>query len=146
MKATVLLFTKKKSIGSEEYRYPNIEKVKVIIEGHPNKVYSESINKNRFYSEAKGVFNQVDDYGRFTGIQSLYKDRFVLAIDLRSIKDNMRHATGKKNVNTWSGVLLELSKLATTVDGMSRIYVLIDDLVNFFNHNTCRESSTSSVL
>ena len=37
MKAIVLLFTKKTGrVGSEEYVYPNIEKVKVTIEGNPN--------------------------------------------------------------------------------------------------------------
>ena len=39
MKAIVLLFTKKTGrASSEEYLYPNIEKVKVTIEGNPNMV------------------------------------------------------------------------------------------------------------
>ena len=53
-------------------------------------VYSHCINKNRFYSESKCVFNKM-----------------VLVIDLRSIEDNIRHATGKTIVNTQSGVFLE---------------------------------------
>ena len=53
-------------------------------------------------------------------IQSFYKDLFALVIDLRSIEDNMKHATGKKIVNTESGFFLEKSKLATTVDVMCR--------------------------
>ena len=136
MKAIVLLFTKKTGrVGSEEYVYPNIEKVKVTIEGNPNMVYSQGIPKNRLYGEAKRLFNQVEDYDMFITVQSFYKNRFALVIDLRSIEDNMKHATGKRIVNTQSGVLLEITKLATTVDATCRIYVLSDGLVNFVNHD-----------
>ena len=136
MKAIVILFTKKSGrVGSEEYVYPNIERVKVTIEGSPNMVYSQGIPKNRLYSEAKRLFNQVDDYDRLIRVQSFYKDRFALVIDLRSIEDNMKHATGKKIVNTQSGVLLEIAKLATGVDLTCRIYVLSDTLVNFVNND-----------
>ena len=118
MKAIVLIFTKETGrAGSEEYLYHNIEKVKVTIEANPNMIYSKGINKNRFYMEVKHVFNKVEDYDCFMGsIQSFYKDLFALVIDLRSIEDNMKHATGKKIVNTQSGFLLEISELATTVD------------------------------
>ena len=121
MKAIVLTFTKETGrAGSEDYLYHNIEEVKVAIEGNPNIVYSQGINKNRFYSEVKRVLNKVEDYDRFMSFQSFYKDLFALVIDLRSIEDNMKHATGKKIVNTQSGFLLEISKLATTVDVMCR--------------------------
>ena len=121
MKAIVLIFTKETGrAGSEEYLYHNIEEVKVAIEGNPNIVYSQGINKNRFYSEVKRVLNKVEDYDRFMSFQSFYKDLFALVIDLRLIEDNMKHATGKKIVNTQSGFLLEISKLATTVDVMCR--------------------------
>ena len=136
MKAIALLFVKKTGRdGSEEFVYPNIEKVKVTIEGNPNMMYSQGIPKNRFYSEAKRLFNKVEDYDRFITIQSFYKDRFALVIDLRSIEDNMKHATGKRIVNTQSGVLLEITKLVTTVDVTCRIYLLSDGLVNFVNNN-----------
>lgn len=46
MKAIVLLFTKKTGrVGSEEYFYPNVESVKVTIEGNPNMVYSQGKTK-----------------------------------------------------------------------------------------------------
>ena len=121
MKAIVLTFTKETGrAGSEDYLYHNIEEVKVAIEGNPNIVYSQGINKNRFYSEVKRVLNKVEDYDRFMSFQSFYKDLFALVIDLRLIEDNMKHATGKKIVNTQSGFLLEISKLATAVDVMCR--------------------------
>ena len=120
MKAIVFLFTKNTGrVGSEEYIYQNIEKVKVAIEGNPNMVFSQGIPKNRLYSEAKRVFNRVE-YDRFMTVQSFYK--------VRSIENNMKHATGKKIVNTKSCVLLEITKLATAVDVKCRIYVLSDGL------------------
>ena len=121
MKAIVLTFTEETGrAGSEEYLHHNMEKVKVTIKGNLNIVYSQGIDKNRFYSEVKRVFNKVEDYDRFMSIQSFYKDLFALVIDLHSIEHNMKHATGKKIVNTQSGFLLEISKLATAVDVMCR--------------------------
>jgi hypothetical protein len=45
MKAIVMLFTNKTKTDSEEYVYPNIEKVRVTVEGVPNAVYSQGIPK-----------------------------------------------------------------------------------------------------
>ena len=115
-----MLTKKTGGAGSEECFRHNIEKVNVTIEGNPNMVYSQGIARNRFYSEAKRVFNKVEHYDRFISIQSFYKYLFALVIDLSSIEDNMEHATGKKIVNTQSEVLLEIGKLATTVDVMCR--------------------------
>jgi hypothetical protein len=53
MKAIVMLFTNKTKTDSEEYIYPNIEKVRVTIEGVPNAVYSQGIPKTRLYEEAR---------------------------------------------------------------------------------------------
>ncbi|CAB4026897.1 Hypothetical predicted protein, partial [Paramuricea clavata] len=41
MKAIVILFTNKTRTDSGEYIYPNIEKVRVTVEGVPNAVYSQ---------------------------------------------------------------------------------------------------------
>ena len=98
---------------SEEYLFLNIESVKVTIEGVPNAVYSQGILKNRLYSEAKRVFNRVQDYYRFITITEFYNSKFALLMDLRVIEDNSRHGAGKV-INTQSGVLLEITKLATT--------------------------------
>jgi hypothetical protein len=54
MKAIVMLFTNKTK--SEEYVYPNIEKVRVTVEGVPNAVYSQGIPKTRLYEEARRLF------------------------------------------------------------------------------------------
>ena len=117
MRAIVCLFSKTPSpTDSEDYVSPNIESVKVTIEDVPNAVYSQGIPKNRFYSEAKRVFNNVDDSDRFITIREFYKNKFALVIDLRSIEDSTWHGASKKVVNTQSGVLLEITNLATTAN------------------------------
>ena len=66
--------------------------------------------KNRFYSEDKRVFNNVEDFDRFITIRQLYNDKYAFVIDLRGIEDNSRHGAGNV-INTQSDVLLKITKL-----------------------------------
>jgi DNA/RNA endonuclease G (NUC1) len=56
MKAIVMLSTNNTKTDSEEYVYPNIEKVRVTVEGVPSAVYSQGITKTRLYEEARRLF------------------------------------------------------------------------------------------
>ncbi|CAB3978676.1 Hypothetical predicted protein [Paramuricea clavata] len=56
MSAIVLLFTNKVRTDSEQYLYPNLEKVRLTIEGVPNSVFSQGLPKSRFFEEAKRFF------------------------------------------------------------------------------------------
>jgi hypothetical protein len=60
MKAIVMFFTNKTKTDSEEYVYPNINKVRVTVEGVPISVYSQGIPKTRFYEEAKRIFGATE--------------------------------------------------------------------------------------
>jgi hypothetical protein len=103
MKAIVMLFTNKTKTDSEEYVYPNIEKVRVTLECVPNAVYSQGIPKTRLYEEARRLF------GRDTGF---FKDKkFALVIDLRTVSDASTFGNGAKIPNTQSGILVEITKL-----------------------------------
>ena len=84
---------------------------------------------------AKRVFNSVEDCNRFITIREFYNTKFALVIDLRSIEDYTRHFAGRKVMSKQSGVLLEITKLATTTDVKCRMFVLSDGLVNFVNNN-----------
>ena len=98
------------------------------IEGVPlNAVCSQSIPKNRFYSEAKRAVNSVEDYDRFITIRQFY--------DLRAIEDNSRHGASKKVISTQSRFLLKITKQATTENVKCRIFMLSDGLVNFVNND-----------
>jgi hypothetical protein len=105
MKAIVMLFTNKTKADSEEYIYPNIEKVRVTIEGVPNAVYSQRIPKTRLYEEARRLFG-TDEISHQT-LTGFFKDKkFALVIDLRTVNDANTYGNGAKIQNTQSGILV----------------------------------------
>jgi hypothetical protein len=137
MSAIVLLFTNRVRTDSEEYVYPNIDKVNMTIEGVPNAVFSQGLPKNRFFEEAKRFFCPMCEKSmadEFMSISKFFSNGFALVIDLRSTQDNTTGG-GKKIVNTQSGVLLEIKKRATTADVQCNIFIVSDALLNFANRD-----------
>ena len=135
MKAVVLLFKSKTPTESEEYLYPNIEGVKVTIEGVPNSVYSQGIPKSRLHEEAGRLFGRYHNCEKSVPIRDFYKDQFACVVDLRTYEDSNVFGVGRKLVNTQSGVLLEIKKLATTANVLCKIFVVSDGLLNIRNKN-----------
>ena len=134
MKAIVLLFTKSTITDSEEYVYPNIDSLKITIEGVPNVIYSEGIPKSRLYGEASRLFSQgVTD--QYMTVEKFFKDKFALVNDLRSHADNEKTGQGKRVFNTQNGILLEIKKRAHTGALKCHIFVVSDGLVNMVNNN-----------
>ncbi|CAB3977083.1 Hypothetical predicted protein [Paramuricea clavata] len=128
MSAIVLLFTSRVRTDSEEYIYPNIDKVNLTIEG---------LHKNRFFEEAKRFFCPMCEKSmadEFMSISKFFTNGFALVIDLRSTQDDTTGG-GKKIVNTQSGVLLEIKKRATTADVQCNIFIVSDALLNFANRD-----------
>ncbi len=82
-----MLFRNKTITGSEEFVFPNIETVKVSIEGTPNQIYGKGILKNRLYDEPKRLFGNGAENHLIT-LKSFYKNHFALVIDLRNINNN----------------------------------------------------------
>jgi hypothetical protein len=138
MSAIVLLFTNKVRTDSEQDLYPNLEKVRLTIEGVPNSVFSQGLPKSRFFEEAKRFFCPMCEKSmadEFMSIDKfLYKDGFALEIDLRSTQDDTTGG-GKKIVNTQSEVLQEITKKATTADVQCNIFIVSDALLNFVNRD-----------
>ena len=132
MRAVVMLFRNKTITDSEQFIYPNITNVKVTIEGVPNSIYSQGIPKTRFFEEACRLFKNGNNDQNIT-IQKFYKDCFALCVDLRTLDDNFVHGTGKKLVNTQSGLLLEITKTAVSANVMCNIFVISDGLLNIVN-------------
>jgi hypothetical protein len=127
MSAIVLLFTNKVRTDSEQYLYPNLEKVRLTIEGVPNSVFSQGLPKSRFFEEAKRFFCPMCEKSmadEFMSIDKFYKDGFALVIDLRSTQDD-----------TTGGGKLEITKKATTADVQCNIFVVSDALLNFVNRD-----------
>ena len=132
MKAVVMLFTNKTKTDSEEYIYPNIEKVRVTIEGVPNAVYSQGIPKTRLYEEARRLFG-TGDISHQT-LTNFFKDKkFALVIDLRTVNDVNTYGNGAKIQNTQSGILVEITKKATTANVVCYMFVLSDGVIRIAN-------------
>ena len=132
MKAIVMLFTNKTKTDSEEYVYPNIEKVKVTVEGVPNAVYSQGIPKTRLYEEARRLFG-TGDISHQT-LTNFFRDKkFALVIDLRTINDVNTYGNGAKIQNTQSGILVEITKKATTANVVCYMFVLSDGVIKIAN-------------
>ena len=134
MRAIIMLFKSKSPAGSEEYVYPDIDSVKVTIEGVPNSVNSQGIPKSRFYEEASRVFGRYGLSEEIVTMREFYKDQFALVIDLRTINDNVT-GTGKKLINTQSGILLEIKKTAISANVMCKIFIVSDGLLNITNRD-----------
>ena len=108
--------------------FPNIEKVKITIEGTPSQIYSQGIPKNRFYDEAKRLFANGAE-NPLIALKSFYKNHFALVVDLRNIEDNNVYQTGRKLTSTQSGIQLEIQKRATTADVDYHVFIISDGVV-----------------
>lgn len=68
-------------------------------------------------------------------IHKFYKDGFALVVDLRSTQDKNVSGSGKRFDSSKSGILMEITKRATTADVNCQIFVISDGLVNFMNND-----------
>ena len=132
MRYIVMLFRKSALTDSEEYVYPGIKRVDVVIEGNPNAVYSQGLVKSKLFEEARKVFlNYETDTLALTDFFA--KDKFALVIDLRTYPDNNVSGDGRKILNTQNGVTLKIKKDRTTEDVVCNTFVVSDRYLNFVN-------------
>ncbi len=108
--------------------FPNIETVKVTIEGTPNQIYGQGIPKNRFYDEAKRLFGNGAENPLIT-LKSIYKNHFALVVDLRNMEDNSVYQTRRKLTSTQSGIQLEIQKKVTTADVDCHVFIISDGII-----------------
>ena len=132
MKAIVLLFKEKGDVtDSEKYVYPNITDVKITVEGIPNYVYNQGMKKDKLFKEARRLFlNRKRDVME---IDDFYSKHFALVVDMRTFNDGDVVKSGKKLINAQSGILLEITKEATTKDLLCHSFVVSDGMVHFTN-------------
>ena len=132
MKGLLLLFYEPYAGGardSEKTFNPGITEVKVVVNGIPNKIYSQGMKMRDFWEERFGKenssLNATDFYAG---------DRFALFIDLRSMKENNLHGSGLRLVNTKEGVHLMIKK-NTSGSGNAKCYIFIlsDAQINIVN-------------
>ena len=111
MKGLLLLFYEPYTAGardSEKTFNPDITEVKVVVNGIPNKVYSQGMKTRDFYRE---IFRRFGKENSSMNAENFYAgDRFGLFVDLRSQKENDLHGSGLRLVNTKEGVQLTINR------------------------------------
>ena len=126
LKGILLLFLNPYAAGArdtEHYFNPDITKVKVTVNGVPNRVYNEGINGSDMWQELTRHFKP-STYGRpnMTLTKYLTANKFGLWIDLRSMADTTMHGNGQRLVNTQDGVQLEID-LNASGSGTTNCYI-----------------------
>ena len=118
LKGILLLFINPYAAGArdtEHYFNPDITKVKVTVNGVPNRVYNEGIGGSDMWQELTRHFNPSPKSGRpnMTLAKYLTDNKFGLWIDLRSMADTTMHGNGQRLVDTQNGVQLEIDRKAS---------------------------------
>ena len=112
LKGILLLFINPYTPGSldtEEYFNPNITKVKVTVDGVPDRVYNEGLSGSDMWQEITRHFKpSTKGLPNMTLAKYLTNNKFGLWIDLRSMADTTMHGNGQRLVNTQNGVQLEI--------------------------------------
>ena len=117
LKGILLLFINPYVAGArdtEHYFNPDITKVKVTVNGVPNRAYNEGLSGSDMWQELTRYFNPHSG-GRpnMTLAKYLTDNKFGLWIDLRSMADTTMHGNGQRLVNTQDGVQLEIDREAS---------------------------------
>ena len=147
MKGILLLYLETYADGardSEKFANPDIESVKVTIDGMPNKLFSQGLEPKDLWEEASRFFlntshnekNQsiMESDSDMNIVKFYTSDRFSLFIDLRSLKDNNLHGTGLKLENTKGGVQIEIKRRTSGSGNYTCfIFVIADAQISLLN-------------
>ena len=117
LKGILLLFINPFTAGArdtEQFFNPDITKVKVTVNGVPNRVCNEGLNGSDMWQELTRHFKPFTN-GRpnMTLAKYLTSNKFGLWIDLRSMADTTMHGNGQRLVNSQDGVQLEIDRKAS---------------------------------
>ena len=115
LKGILLLFINPFVSGAkdtEQFFNPDITKVKVTVNGVPNRVYNEGISGSDMWQELTRHFKP-QERPNMTLTKYLTDNKFGLWIDLRSMADTTMHGNGQRLVNAQDGVQLEIERTAS---------------------------------
>ena len=115
LKGILLLFINPFIAGArdtEQFFNPDITKVKVTVNGVPNRVYNEGISGSDMWHELTRHFKP-QEQPNMTLTKYLTDNKFGLWIDLRSMADTTMHGSGQRLVNAQDGVQLEIERTAS---------------------------------
>ena len=135
LKGILLLFINPNTAGArdtEHYFNPGITKVKVTVNGVPNRVYNEGLSGIDMWKELTRYFKpHTNGRPNMTLTKYLTANKFGLWIDLRSMADTTMHGNGQRLVNTQDGVLLEIERTASGSGTTNcHIFTISDSQIN----------------
>ena len=138
LKGILLLFINPYTAGarnSKSYFNPDITKVKVTVNGVPNRVYNEGISGSDVWNELTRYFNlNSGGWPNMTLTNYLTDNKFGLWIDLRSIADTTMHGNGQRLVNTQDGVQLEIERTASGSGNTNcHVFTISDSQMNIMS-------------
>ena len=126
LKGILLLFINSFTPGArdtEQFFNPDITKVKVTVNGLPNRVCNEGLNGSDMWQEITRHFKpSTNGRPNMTLTKYLPSNKFGLWIDLRSMADTTMHGNGQRLVNTQDGVQLEIDRNASGA-GVTYCYI-----------------------
>ena len=138
MKGILLLLVEPYTAGtndSEKYIFPNLNKVRVTINGSPNMLYNEGIESQDIWSEVGRFFMKEKYKPKHMALKKFYTDnKFGLLIDLRSMTNQEMHGSGTRLVNTTDGLQLEIERDAKGTETVNcHVFVISDSQFNIMN-------------
>ena len=138
MKGILLLFLEPYTAGtrdSEKYLFPNLNKVRVTINGSPNVLYNESIQSQDIWSEVSLFFMKEKYKPQHMTLKKFYTDnKFGLLINLRSMASQKMHGSGTRLVNTADSIQLEIERDAKGTETVNcHVIVISDSQFNIMN-------------
>ena len=114
MKGILLLFVEPYTAGtrdSEKYIFPDLKKISVTINGSPNMLCNNGIERRDIWSEVSRFFMKEKSKPQHMTLEKFFaKNKFGLLIDLRSMASQEMHGSGTRLVNTTDGVQLEIER------------------------------------
>ena len=141
MTAIVLLF-RDDAEDSESFVFPNISNIRATIEGVPNTLYSGGtggLTRSGLYDAARDFFLDYE-FNTVTPVDFFKGNKFAAVIDMRAVNDKTVVLSGRKILNTQDGLLLEITKEATSKDLTCYVYVVSDAVIDITNKQMTRES------
>ena len=87
--------------NSDSTLNPDITEMKVVVDGIPDKIYSQGMKTRDMWEEVFRRFGKENSAKKATEFYA--GDRFSLFIDLKSVRDNDPHGSGLRLVDTKEG-------------------------------------------
>ena len=151
MKGILMLFEDPKlevvaNYGRDTSKFynPKIKKASVTIEGIPNQLYAQGMQRYQHWDEIIKHFAD-SKLEHSTGIakeltlcnvtlSDYLKDKYALWLDMRSNDDNKNHGSGRRIENGSEGITIQLEKEAETAGALNcYIYIVMDAQLNIKN-------------